>query len=85
MKSHELAKLLLENPDVELIMQKDSEGNGYSPLYGIEFDVVYVPETSWYGEVYSKKFTADDNCMTEEEWERIKKTNSGYAVLHPVN
>jgi len=85
MKSHELAKLLLENPDVELIMQKDAEGNGYSPLRGIEFDVVYVPDSTWDGTVYSKEFTADDNCMTEAEWETLKRTNSGYAVLHPVN
>lgn len=85
MRSHELARLLLENPDVELIMQKDAEGNGYSPLSGIDFDVVYVPESTWSGEVYSKSYTADDNCMEEEEWEELKRTNSGYAVLHPVN
>ena len=85
MKSHELARLLLEQPDVELIMQKDAEGNGYSPLRGIEFDVVYVPDSTWSGDLYSKQYTADDNCMTEDEWEELKRTNSGYAVLHPVN
>ena len=85
MKSHKLARLLLEQPDVELIMQKDAEGNGYSPLSGVEFHVVYIPETKYSGEVYSKTFTADDHCMTEAEWEQIKRTNSGYAVLHPVN
>ena len=86
MKSHELARLLLEQPDVELIMQKDAEGNGYSPLYGVDFNVVYVPDNNtWSGTVYDLAFTADDNCMTEAEWERIKQTNSGYAVLHPVN
>ena len=85
MKSHELARLLLEQPDVELIMQRDAEGNGYSPLYGVDFNVVYVPDNTWSGTVYDLAFTADDNCMTEAEWERIKQTNSGYAVLHPVN
>ena len=85
MRSHELARLLLENPDVELIMQKDAEGNGYSPLSGIEFDVVYVADNTWSGEVYSKSYTADDNCMEEEEWSQLKLTNSGYAVLHPIN
>lgn len=49
MKSHELAKLLLENPDVELICQKDGEGNGYSPLCGVDFDVVYVPDSTYSG------------------------------------
>lgn len=81
MRSHELAQLLLANPDAELIMQKDSEGNGYSPLDGIEFDVVYVPED---GEVYSKSYTAEDHCMEEDEWAELKNTNSGYAVLYPV-
>lgn len=85
MKSHELAKMLLENPDVELIMQKDAEGNGYSPLEGIEFDVVYVADTLYSGEVYSKEYAAKDNCMSEEHWGQLKRTNSGYAVLYPVN
>lgn len=85
MRSHELAKMLLENPDVELILQKDAEGNGYSPLYGIEFDVVYVPDNSYSGDVYLKTWTAEDCCMEEDEWERLKETNSGYAVLYPVN
>lgn len=85
MKSHELAKMLLERPDCELILQKDAEGNGYSPLSGIEFDVVYVKENTWSGQVYSKEYTADDNCMEEAEWEDLKKTNSGYAVMYPIN
>ena len=83
MKSHELAKMLLEQPDVELICQCDSEGNEYSPLSGIEFDVVYVPDTTYRGEVFSKDYTAEDNCMEEDEWEDLKKSNSGYAVLFP--
>lgn len=85
MKSHELAKMLLEQPDYELVVQKDSEGNGYSPLLGIEFDVVYVPETTWSGDVYSKDCSADDNGMTAKEWKAAKDKYSGYAVLYPVN
>lgn len=85
MRSHELAKILLESPDCELIMQKDAEGNGYSPLSGVEMDVVYIPDTTYSGEVYSKEYTADDNCMEEDEWEEYKRTNSGYAVLFPIN
>lgn len=85
MKSHELAKMLLENPDVELIMQKDSEGNGYSPLSDIEFDVVYVPDSTWSGEAYSKNYSAEYYGMEEDEWEALKNIHSGYAVLAPVN
>lgn len=85
MKSHELAKMLLENPDVELIMQKDSEGNGYSPMAGIEFGAVYIAESTWSGELYAGTSTAEDNCMTEKEWKAAKKKHSGYAVIYPVN
>lgn len=86
MKSHELAKILLEKPDVELIMQKDAEGNGYSPLSGVDFDVIYIAEKKWYGEVLSTKWSASDACMNESEWEEMKKEHSGkHAVLHPIN
>lgn len=85
MKSHELAKLLLEKPDVELIMQKDSEGNGYKPICGIDFNVLYVPDTTWDGGVYNLDWTADECCLDEDEWETMKKNNPGYAVLYPFN
>lgn len=83
MRSHELAKLLLERPDVQLICQRDSEGNGYEPLRGVDFDVIYVDD---FGdcEVYSTNDSASDNCMEEDEWERLKKEYSGrFAVLFP--
>ena len=86
MRSHELAKLLLENPDVELVCQKDSEGNGYSPLSGIDFDVIYMPDTSYSGEYYSTNWSAENACKTESEWAELKKEHaSKYAVLYPVN
>jgi hypothetical protein len=85
MKSHELAKLLLENPDVELICQKDGEGNGYSPLRGVDFDVIYVADTTYSGNVYDTSWTADDCGMEEKEWKELKETNAGYAVLYPIN
>ena len=79
MKSHELANLILAEPDYELIIQKDDEGNGYRPMNGIEFDVVYNPNE---GEVYSKENSADDNCMDEEDWWNTKLKHSGYAVVY---
>lgn len=86
MRSHELAKLLLEKPDVELICQKDSEGNGYSPLSGVDFNVMYVPEQTWYGECYDADWSAEDAGMEEDEWEALKKEHlNKYAVLYPVN
>jgi len=70
--------------DMEVILQKDSEGNGYSPLDGVDPDAVYIPETTWYGEVYSMDWSADDACMEDEEWEEIKKKPRA-LILYPVN
>ena len=80
MRSHELAEILLNNPDCELIIQKDSEGNGYSPCSGIEMNVCFIPETTWSGEVASK-----DDFEDEEEWNDVVKKYSGFAVLYPIN
>lgn len=85
MKAHELAKQLLAGPDVEVIIQKDGEGNGYSPLEGQDTDSVYVADSTWSGEVYSTDWSADDACMQPEEWERFKADNPRVVVLYPVN
>ena len=86
MRSHELAQILLANPDVELIMQKDSEGNGYSPLSGVDFNVIYVADSTWDGECYNADWTADDVCKDKKEWTALKrKHKSKHAVLYPVN
>lgn len=40
-----------------VIMQKDAEGNGYSPLRGADDNAVYTAETTWYGEVRYERLT----------------------------
>ena len=70
--------------DMEVIVQKDGEGNGYSPLSGVYSDAVYIPETTWYGEVFDMSWTADDADMEEDEWEDIKNKPRA-LILHPVN
>lgn len=66
----ELIEMLSEvSPDMEIIIQKDSEGNNYSPLcdgyYGW-----YVPLCAWGGEVYADEINAD---------------NANAVVLYPIN
>ncbi len=70
--------------DMEVIIQKDSEGNDYSPLRGVDPDAVYIPKTTWYGDVYSMNWKADDACVTDEEWEEIK-SKSRSLILYPIN
>lgn len=70
--------------DMEVILQKDAEGNGYSPLYSADDGAVYIAENTWCGDVYWLDWTADDACMEEEEWNEIlAKPRS--LILRPVN
>ena len=70
-------------PDAEVVLQKDAEGNGYSPLEAVDGDAVYIAETTWSGDVYSAGWSADEACMDDEEWaELLKKPRC--VVLAPV-
>ena len=66
-----IEELMGLDPEMEIIMQKDSEGNGYSPLAGADPDGIYVADSTWSGEVYDSNWSADDAAMDEEEWEEI--------------
>lgn len=79
-----IAALQQMDPECEVILQKDAEGNGYSPLAGADGLAVYVPDTTWSGEVYDVELPADEHCMTEEEWEAVK-AKPRCVVLWPVN
>lgn len=85
MKAKELIKLLKDSDsNAEVILQKDGEGNGYSPLSGVDTDAVYIPETTWSGEVFSTDWSAEEACMYEEEWQEL--CNEPHCVvLFPVN
>jgi hypothetical protein len=85
MKVKELIEFLSRcRPDLEVILQKDAEGNGYSPLEGADSDAVYVPDTTYSGRIYSLTWTATDACLTESTWEQLKE-QPRCVVLFPVN
>lgn len=85
MKVKDLIKeLKTYNQEAEIILQKDAEGNGYSPLAGGDNQCVYIPDSTWSGEVHSLLDSADENCMKEDEWQEIKKKGA-CVVLYPVN
>lgn len=85
MKVKALIKLLAGfDQNAEVILQKDSEGNGYSPLSGADHDAVYTPESSWSGSVFSTEWSAEDACMDESEWKKMQKRKR-CVVLFPVN
>lgn len=85
MKVKQLIELLSTfDPDSAVIVQKDAEGNGYSPLEGADNEAVYVAESTWAGTAYSTNETADDACMDEGEWKKLMKKKR-CVVLFPVN
>jgi hypothetical protein len=70
MKVKELIEILSTmDQDREVILQRDSEGNGYSPLCGVDDNTVYESESTSYGEVYHEKLTEEDRKQgfTEED------------------
>lgn len=72
----DLRELLDSFPaDMPVVMQKDSEGNGFSPLSGGE-KAVYVPVTTWYGDVYSEE-------DAEEFVDDVTATEA--LILFPIN
>lgn len=78
----ELEKL---DPNLQVILQKDGEGNGYSPLCGVE-EAVYVPDSTYSGQVHSLKYTADDTGIEEEQWKNLKKSKKNRClVMWPIN
>lgn len=82
MKVKELIEELSKfDPEAEVILQKDSEGNGYSPLSGADDDAVYQEENSWSGMVYTLSSGHDEACLDQEEFEALPNC----VVLWPVN
>ena len=81
----ELRQRINELPDdMVIIIQKDSEGNNYSPLDGADSNVVYVPFNGYSGAAYSLDWACTDACMSHDEWE-ILKTKQRSLILYPIN
>lgn len=75
--------LLQMDPEAQVILQKDAEGNGYSPLYCTGVGV-YEPDSAWSGEFYDAEWSAEDADMSEEEW-AVMLSQPRAIVLAPVN
>ena len=84
MKVKEL-KQLLENIDENrlVILQKDAEGNGYSPLRGIDDNCAYDADSTYSGTVGHQTLSEQDikRGFTEED---ISKGEPA-LVLYPIN
>ena len=72
------------DPKAQVILQKDSEGNGFSPLFDVDGDCIYVPDSTWSGDVYDASWDAEDAGMEEFDWKETLKAPR-CVVLGPVN
>lgn len=82
-----VAELIVKLQQVDgnrlVILQKDSEGNGYSPLDGADDNAVYEPLTTWRGEVKMQRLTNDLRRQGYSD-EDIGE-GQPCLVLYPVN
>jgi len=85
MKVGEVLELLARcDPESEIILQKDAEGNGFSPLKGIDQNTIYISDSTWSGDCYDPNWNADDADCTPEEWAEMK-AKPRVVLFHPVN
>ncbi len=68
------------HPDTKLFLQIDPEGNGYNEVAGCE--AAAFCERDGELSVYSLDYSADDCCLEEKEWKKIKRENK-CAVIWP--
>jgi len=86
MKVKDLRVLLADmDGELEVIIQKDGEGNSYSPCSGGSDSALYEAETTWSGNVHDLSWSAADMDMDEDEWEEFKKKHPRVCVLYPTN
>lgn len=72
----------IENKKRIVVMSRDAEGNGYSPLSGF-WEASYKAETTWSGEVGLEKLTKADEKAGYSEEDVLKGTPA--LVLTPIN
>jgi hypothetical protein len=83
MKLRELIKIFNNLPDkyqdYEVILQKDSEGNGFTPLYDVDVDCIYND-----GEIYDMNWSYEDSGFdNDDEWKTFIKNKKKCIVLFP--
>lgn len=75
-----IAELSELNPEFEVVLSSDSEGNNYSPLAGCDIGR-YSPETTWRGDWTS----VGDPGAPEEEIDGCTPEQANAVALWPVN
>jgi hypothetical protein len=83
MKVKELIEQLNSlDPEMDIYIQKDSEGNGFEKLSGADPDGVLIQFDKYEFEIYDASWDATEADMDEDEWEEYK-ANPRVLVLYP--
>lgn len=87
----ELKAVLADLPDeMKIVMSRDAEGNGHSPIASAE-EGMYLAENAWSGEVYVTSEWLDEKINAESDrggWSEEDRAPEGaerVLVLWPVN
>ena len=84
MKVKELKKLLDSvDEDKIIILQKDGEGNGYSPLSNIDSNCVYEADSTYSGNVGIEFLTPELRKQGYSEEDML--VGESALVLYPIN
>jgi len=73
-----LEQLSVMDPESVVFLQVDEEGNGYNELRIADGNAFFVD-----GEVMDAEWSAEDCCLDEDRWERIKNNDTKCLVLSP--
>ena len=81
-----ITKLQEQDQDAVVIMQKDSEGNGYSPLYEVD-DGHYQADSTWSGKPVLVELTPELRQLgfSEDDLARGDNEVSEAVFLLPTN
>lgn len=86
MKVRELIEALRGmDPERPVILQKDAEGNGYSPLEGVDDNTAYSPRSTWSGNVWKIKLSEEDREAGYSDEDLAPDEALPCVVLYPVN
>jgi hypothetical protein len=78
-------RLASYHDDDVVILSRDSEGNGYSPLASLG-DGLYVPDTTSRGEIYLPELTDELRAQGYDDEDTYQGDDGVQAVvLYPVN
>lgn len=79
-----IAFLNTVDPDNEIVLSSDSEGNNFSPLADASIGI-YEADTSCSGYIFDVSWTAEDAGLEQDQWQDILDSNKRSVVLWPTN